>query len=574
MTLLLALTLIAAAQTPPAQDPILRSMKDELDRSRTLNVARMAPYFIEYSLDDAVLYNVSATYGGVLNESNLRVRQPRVRIRVGDAKLDNTNHIFSEGYRGARYDSSQFALDDNYDALRLGWWLATDRTYKQALEALARKKASLRNVNLSEQLPDFSAASPLTHLPAFTQKPIEEALWRARVKALSSVFSAYPDILASEVTASTSLTTTYLLNSEGTQLRYPDNLASVRIRASAITPDGMAVRDHDYFVSPEASGLPAEAIMNAAAVRVAQNVTALTKAPSLDSYSGPMLFEGAAGPQLIAELLCRNLTVNRRPISDPDRPINLPAGELEGRIGSRILPEWADAVDDPTQKEWRGAPLMGFYVADADGVPPKPLPLVEKGVLKTYYTTRQPLPGAEISNGHARLPGGLGNNTATGGNLFFRSSQPVSAVDLKKRFLEMIQQRGKPFGIIVRKIDFPSTASGDEIRRIAGGSQGRAIARPLLAYKVTPDGKEELIRGVRFRGVNARSLKDMAAASDEAIVFQYLENRAPFAHLEAGGYVAGVSVIAPSLLFDDLELEKIPGELPKPPLVPPPSLTQ
>jgi hypothetical protein len=39
------------------------------------------------------------------------------------------------------------------------------------------------------------------------------------------------------------------------------------------------------------------------------------------------------------------------------------------------------------------------------------------------------------------------------------------------------------------------------------------------------------------------------------------------------GYVAETSVIAPSILVDDLELEKEQEELPKPPVVPPPPLT-
>src|SRR5262249_15590123 len=126
----------------------------------------------------------------------------------------------------------------------------------------------------------------------------------------------------------------------------------------------------------------------------------------------------------------------------------------------------------------------------------------------------------------------------------------------------------------IKKMDFPSTAAIDELRRIAGGVQGLAVSRPMLIYKVTPDGKEELIRGVRFRGLNTRGLKDILAASEEQYLFHYLENGAPFAHLDAGGYVSPTSIVSPALLLDDLELEKIPGELPKPPTVPPPPLTQ
>lgn len=80
------------------------------------------------------------------------------------------------------------------------------------------------------------------------------------------------------------------------------------------------------------------------------------------------------------------------------------------------------------------------------------------------------------------------------------------------------------------------------------------------------------MRGVRFRGLDARTMKDIAAASDEQHLFEYYENAAPFARVDSGGYVAGTSVIAPSLLFEDVELEPIPGDLTRPPIVPPPPL--
>jgi hypothetical protein len=39
------------------------------------------------------------------------------------------------------------------------------------------------------------------------------------------------------------------------------------------------------------------------------------------------------------------------------------------------------------------------------------------------------------------------------------------------------------------------------------------------------------------------------------------------------GYVAPSSVVAPSMLFEDLELERPQDDLPKPPVVPPPPLS-
>ncbi|MBI4907091.1 MAG: hypothetical protein HY820_25925 [Acidobacteria bacterium] len=570
----MAAAVVCLGQQAPENDIVFKAMKDEMARGRQLRVVGDPPYFIEYALDDSDLFTVSATYGALVTESHNRLRHPRVRIRVGDPKLDNSNHIFSEMYRGTRYDPGQFSLDDNYDSLRLELWLATDRVYKQALEAFARKKASLRNINVAEELPDMGVAPVVNLFAPVVRKPLDAASYRARVKEVSGLFSAYPQILNSEATASITQGVSYLVNSEGSSYRVQDNLAVFRVRATGLAPDGTQLRDYVQYLALEPEGFPATDTVKSAAVRIAENIDQLAKAPTIDNYSGPMLFEGVAGPQLLAQLLGRNLNIFRRPVSDPERPINLPAGDLEGRIGSRIMPEWMDAVDDPTQKSWRGTPLLGYYPIDSEGVVPKPLPVVEKGVLKTFYSTRQPIRGVPASNGHARLPGALGNYSALAGNLFISSSQPTSNADMKKRFLEIVKQRNLPYGVLVRKLDFPSTAGLDELRRFAGQQQAKPVSRPLLIYKVFPDGREEMIRGVRFRGLSARAMKDIQAASDEVYVFHYLENQAPFAHMDAGGYVAATSVVAPALLIDDLELEKIPGEQPKPPLVPPPPLTK
>ena len=80
------------------------------------------------------------------------------------------------------------------------------------------------------------------------------------------------------------------------------------------------------------------------------------------------------------------------------------------------------------------------------------------------------------------------------------------------------------------------------------------------------------MRGMRFRGLSTRSLKDIAAASDENFVFNFLDAPVTFALMGAGGFVTNASVIAPAVLFEELELEKTGEELMQLPVVPPPPL--
>ena len=306
-------------------------------------------------------------------------------------------------------------------------------------------------------------------------------------------------------------------------------------------------------------------------------MTALSTAPVGEAYAGPILFEDAAGAQLFAELLGSQLNLPRRPVANAGQNNRFTASELEGRLGSRILPTAFSVVDDPTQTEFRGRPLLGSYPVDGEGVVPKPVTVIENGIFKTPLLSRQPIPGFTASNGRGRLPGSYGHRLAVQSNLFVKSTETASASDLKKRLLEMMKQRNKPYGILVRRMDYPSSAGGDELRRLAvslgNSASGTVLSSPLLIYRIYPDGKEELIRGVRFRGLNLRSLKDILSSSLELHQFDFIGNRGPFALMGIGGYVYPATVVAPALLFEDLEIERPQVEVPPAPIVPPPPLS-
>ena len=175
------------------------------------------------------------------------------------------------------------------------------------------------------------------------------------------------------------------------------------------------------------------------------------------------------------------------------------------------------------------------------------------------------------------MQGPYGSTVAGITNLIVQSSEVSTPAELKARMIDMLKQRDKQFGIIVRKMDFPSTASGNEVRRLISGAArsggSRPISLPLRVYRVYADGHEEMVRGLRFRALNVRSLKDIVAAGNDINVFNYPENGQPFALMGAGSETAETSVVAPTLLIDDLELVRMEDEQPKLPLVPAPELS-
>jgi len=208
-----------------------------------------------------------------------------------------------------------------------------------------------------------------------------------------------------------------------------------------------------------------------------------------------------------------------------------------------------------------------------EGIAPKPVAVVEKGVLKNFLLTRQPVNNYTASNGRARLSGGFGTNASAIGNLFVNASATKPLAELKKQLIEACKQRNKPYGMLVRKLDYPSSAPVNEIAammRVAGGT--RPVSSPILVYRVYPDGREELVRGLRFRGLTSRVLRDIVAASDENYAFHFINNGAPLAYSGIGGFVAPATVVSPSLLLEEVEFEKPQEDLSRPPLVPPPPI--
>jgi hypothetical protein len=118
-----------------------------------------------------------------------------------------------------------------------------------------------------------------------------------------------------------------------------------------------------------------------------------------------------------------------------------------------------------------------------EGVAGQPLMLVERGILQGFLLTRQPVKGASRSNGRGRLPGAFGAKTASISNLFVSASETVTASALRQKLIDLCRQRGKPYGLVVRKLDFPSSGDLREIRRMATGARqrggsGRLVSRP------------------------------------------------------------------------------------------------
>lgn len=556
-------------------DTQLRAMSDELARSKSLKLNDLdRPYFIQYTVSDLYEAYVAASLGGLLDSSRTHLRQPALQVRVGDYRFDNTNSIYSGHSR-----PTLMPVDDDYRTMRNELWLATDRLYKASADQIARKRAALREMADPDQTPDFAPAKPVEIIQPVASFDIDQHAWEQRVRALSARIGKCPDVVGSGVALRVISSTYRLVNSEGTVLRVPQSLAEIDIHATALAPDGSRVTSHESVTRLETSQLPGENELAAAVDAAGSQASALAKAPIAEEYAGPVLFEQEAAAQMMAQVLADAVRLERRPVA--------PVGSNESnsqflesvwssRVGSKVTPDWLTIEDDPREKEFHGAMLAGHFEVDDEGVPAQPVTIVEKGTLKALLTSREPVKNLNASTGHGRLPGAFGTEQAVIGNLFVRAGQATPEAKMKTLLLEKVKAAGLKYGVVIRRIDFPWNATFEELQIIARQLQKHGYSRtldpPLLAYRVYPDGREELVRGLRFKEFSARELRDIEAVSDRPYVLNYLNNGSSFNLVGSSTDLTTSSVICPSVLIDNVEMEHFEEDASRLPIVPPPAL--
>ncbi len=558
-------------------DTVLRAMMDEILRSRQLTLMVGAPlYYTSFLFAKGDSYLVSASHGALLNKVENQLRVPSVKARVGSYESDDTNFVASGFYQGTRFSADRFPLDDNYQAMRRNWWLLTDVAYKSAAQSLSLKKTSMQNMQAAARIPDFTRAEPTVLLLKETAPSFDKAQWERRVRALSARFGREPDILESQVQFGYSRGTEYFVNSEGSVVRRPFGIGFLRVLASALSTENTTLWDSLEYLADAEGNFPSEVAMQADIDAMMDRLMANARAPIGENYRGPVLFEGKAAAQLVAQLIGRQVWVPRKPVMIPNRPLPWPRLELEGRLGMTVISEKLTVRDDPTLTAFGEQPLIGHTRIDLEAVKPEPLVLIRDGKLESLLRTRTPSNPDEVSNGRARIPGVFGANRGAPTNLIVESTETVPEASMKQKLMEMTTAAGRPYGLLVRKLDFPTAGPAATLAKVFSSATGAGKVRvslPLAVYRVYPDGREEAVRNLNFRDLELRALRDLAAAGDQLHVFQYLENGGLFAQMGAGSYVAECSIISPSLLLEEVELEPVTLDLPTQPLVDPPALS-
>ncbi|NJM53234.1 MAG: hypothetical protein HC846_07470 [Blastocatellia bacterium] len=353
------------------------------------------------------------------------------------------------------------------------------------------------------------------------------------VRELSAIFRKYPEITESSVSLVARLENRYLVNNEGTRLREPALLISINIYAETITADNLKITPSRHIYATTFEQLPTAEELTQTTEKLAQDLTKIRNAPTFEeTYIGPVLFTERASVQLFSQLLAPNFADERRPLSARGDDGGGVFGE---RINRRILPPSLSVVDDPTLTEYKGNPLIGTYKFDAQGVPAKPIQVVENGILKTLFSTRVPTKKSPKSNGRARS--GFGGAFIS--NMIVEPKEGKSFAELKQELIASCKAQSLPFGMIFREIDSSIFSSGN------------SLSPPILAYKVyVEDGREELVRNISIDDFPIRELRQLLAVGNDQMTLNHISSTGQ------RGIGVPYSVTAPSVLMDEIVLRK------------------
>jgi TldD protein len=602
-TLLLAALGCATAGLAFAQqdnDHTLQAMRDEMARSKArleLKIPHtdqpVRPYYIEYRLLDLDVREIVAEFGTLLSSTHTRNRFMNVAARVGGYKLDSSNFVSDDAFRGFIGPQGSVGIDRDYDSLRQDLWIATDQAFKEAVDTYSRKKGYLSSLARQSDIDDFSKAEPVQLIEPLETPDWSNRNWQQEARDTSAVMRAFSQIHEARVSYYLVYGTEYLLTSEGTEIRQNRRFAAIEAGLSAVADDGVPVNHYYATYAVRPSDLP-----NADAVRKALNVTctelmALRAAPPAQDYTGPVLFEARAAAPLLAQVLSPAVNGARPPISFSPVLEQMLTGlggksDWVGRLGARVLPATVNLVDDPTDKEFKGTSLIGGYGVDDEGVRGQKVTLVENGSLKNELMSRRPGPDFEQSNGHGRTAF-LNDAKPTMSNLIFSSTETLSPADLKKKFLDECRAEKKSereqYCLVVREMDNPALSllhqdDFSELLASFGGGAGTGDRLPLVVYRIYPDsGREEMVRGARIIGLNTRALRNIAGIGNDNFVYNYMQSQANgFAGTALSAFGSAqlglpASVVAPSLLFEEVEIRGERGEAKRLPLLPPPPMT-
>ena len=548
-TTLVCVTL-AVVPAHAQEGSIIEAMRTELDRSmEALQTQEVPPYFLSYEITDVQKLSAQASFGALTDSNEEHIRILDIDLRVGNHALDNTRQV-----RGQRNFFPilavpvQVPVEDDANAIRAVLWSQTDKQYKRALEQLTRVQTDvLVKVDTEDQSGDFSREQPSSAVEAVRPIEADMAVWQQKAERYSAPFAEHGVFYQARASISANTETRWFVNSEGSAIRASETVYRIVVTARTKADDGMDLPLYKTYFALTPDRLPDDQTVERDVGKMITTLLALREAPLVEPYTGPAILAGQASGVFFHEILGHRLEGHRQKSEDEGQT-------FKKQLGEQVLPENFSVYFDPTISHHAGTDLAGTYRFDNQGIMARRVPVIESGVFKRFLMSRAPIDGFPNSNGHGRKQVGF-RPVSRQSNLIVEVAAPLTSEELKARLLADIEEKGKPFGLRFEEIQGGFTITGRFLPNAFN-------VTPLVVYRVYPDGREELVRGVDLIGTPLTTLSRVVAGDDQVAVFNGT------CGAESGG--VPVSAASPSILVSQIEVQKKEKSQDRPPLLPAP----
>lgn len=523
---------ISAAAQEKTGNVVIDAMNDELERSmQQLSLPPFEkPFFMMYGIQDQTIYTISATLGSLIHSKEVRNRfRSNSRVLVGSYEFNDESledDLFSPG----TMLDIQPPLDDDYMGIRRSFWSITDNVYRNAARHYQKHQETLNASGKAlKDIPhrSFAKVEPTVLLMNETAYDWDKSYWEKYVRDLSALFLGHPSIENSMINLNFIQGQRYAVNTEGTKFKVPFSTAVLNIFAQCRNARGEITFDYltKHYRTPDPlKDLPA---MSASVNEMITKLESQFSVPLFDEdYDGPVLIAGSAVANLLSGAILRgpeNIIAHDQIQKLTGYQFNR-ATQFDSKIGKPVVHESLSVKARPKLREFQGVDLLGSFPIDNEGVVPADEEVViSGGVLTALLNNRTLTSPSQRANGFSNGPGVIE----------VTSTMRDTEKQLTQKLLAKAKASGLDYAIIIRDRSVMGTGF-------------------MMVNKIyVDDGREEPTRNVYVEGLEMRTLRKVAGASEKYSAYNVSLNP-----MGGADPTAMVSLIVPDqILMEELNIK-------------------
>lgn len=377
---------------------------------------------------------------------------------------------------------------------------------RHALERLGRiaRREVYSNAGSEDALPEAFAEAP--------RMPSAEVL-SDRARSLSAAFLNVADVHRG-IVRFTSVSESHIVTiGSGVATKDTTSFHSLEIECHSVADDGGDVSRSRRWAVKRYEDLPEDDQIAAVLKDVIAEVQETKRAPALNGYSGPVLFEDVAAPQLFAFMLG-----------------NYVSREVPG-APAEVGPAFLRVIDEPLRTE---SQFVGSREFEEFGTRARSVVMIDKGRLIETTDVQ-----------HLRsMPGALHPLPS---NVMVQAVASLSTPALYREASSRARAVGNDYVLVVSRMG--------QTRIVAPDSSAMSPTVEV-AFKVYVNGRRERVRVGTLRPILFRDLKNLVAVGEGLATHGELWVRAGV-RIRDRMIVRGIplSVTSPALLVDDVNLQ-------------------